>query len=131
MAEQGGQSDVFVSTGEALSIIGERDSAMQRFEKALVAPGSDRLSVRLAIGKLMAQDGEWDDAQRQVALGLMEVRGGQAPPPSGRQWLQAADVFLAMHEFELAQSFFERALAAGAPGSFGANRSGQQLPGTR
>ena len=117
MAEQGGQSDVFVSTGEALSIIGERDSAMQRFEKALVAPGSDRLGVRLAIGKLMAQDGEWEDAQRQVALGLMEVRGGQAPPPSGKQWLQAADVFLAMHEFELAQSFFERALAAGAPES--------------
>ena len=115
MAEQAGQSNVFVSTGEALSIIGERDSAMQRFEKALLAPGSDRLSVRLAIGKLMAQDGQWDDARRQVALGLMEVRGGQAPPPSGKQWLQAADVFLAMHEFELAQSFFERALASGAP----------------
>ncbi len=115
MAEQTGQSDVFVSTGEALSVIGERDSAMQRFETALLAPGSDRLSVRLAIGKLMAQDGQWDDARRQVALGLMEVRGGQAPPPSGKQWLQAADVFLAMHEFELAQSFFERALASGAP----------------
>ena len=115
MAEQSGQSDVFVSTGEALSIIGERDSAMQRFAKALAAPGSDRLSVRLAIGKLMAQDGEWEDARRQVALGLMEVRGGQAPPATGRQWLQAADVFLAMHEFELAQTFFERALAAGAP----------------
>ena len=81
MAEQGGQSNVFVSTGEALSIIGERDSAMQRFAKALAAPGSDRLSVRLAIGKLMAQDGEWEDARRQVALGLMEVRGGQAPRP--------------------------------------------------
>lgn len=117
MAEKTGQSDVLVSTGEALSIIGERDSAMQRFERALVAPGSNRLDVRLAIGKLMAQDGEWEDARRQVALGLMEVRGGQTPPPSGRQWLRAADVFLAMHEFELAQTFFERALAGGAPES--------------
>ncbi len=117
MAEKTGQSDVLVSTGEALSIIGERDSAMQRFERALVAPGSNRLDVRLAIGKLMAQDGEWEDARRQVALGLMEVRGGQTPPPSGRQWLRAADVFLAMHEFKLAQTFFERALAGGAPES--------------
>jgi hypothetical protein len=65
----------------------------------------------------MADDGQWEDARRQIALGLMEVRGGQAPPPSGKQWLQAADVFLAMHEFELAQTFFERALAAGAPES--------------
>ena len=63
----------------------------------------------------MAEDGEWEDARRQIALGLMEVRGGQAPPATGQQWMQAADVFLAMHEFELAQTYFERALAAGAP----------------
>ena len=131
MAEKTGQSDVLVSTGEALSIIGERDSAMQRFERALTASGSNRLDVRLAIGKLMAQDGEWEDARRQVALGLMEVRGGQAPPPSGRQWLRAADVFLAMHEFELAQTFFERALAGGSAGKLGADRAGQHLSGTR
>ena len=40
-------------------------------------------------GQLSA--GEWDDARRQIALGLMEVRGGQAPPPSGKQFLLAAD----------------------------------------
>jgi tetratricopeptide (TPR) repeat protein len=117
LAEQRGENGVFISTADALSTIGDRDAAMQRFERALTAPDSDRLSVRLAIGKLMASRDEWDDARRQIALGLMEVRGGQAPPPSGKQYLQAADVFLSMHDFDLAQAFFQRALAAGAPES--------------
>ena len=117
LAEQTGESSVFLSTADALSMIGDRDEAMQRFERALTAPDSDRLSVRLAIAKLMANNGEWDDSRRQIALGLMEVRGGQSPPPSGKQFLQAADIFLNMHDFQLSQSFFERALAAGAPES--------------
>lgn len=117
LAEQGGDSSVLVSTGEALSAIGERDAAMQRFDKALTAPDSNRMDVRLAIGKIMAEDGEWDDARRQIALGLMEVRAGEAPPPGGEQWLRGADIFLGMHDFQLAQNFFERALAAGAPES--------------
>jgi tetratricopeptide (TPR) repeat protein len=117
LAEQSGDSNVFISTADALTTLGDHDAAMQRYERALTAPESDRLSVRLAIGKLMVAGGEWDDARRQIALGLMEVRGGQAPPPSGKQFLQAADIFLAMHDFELAQTFFQRALAAGAPES--------------
>ena len=117
LAEQSGDSNVFISTADALTTLGDHDAAMQRYERALTAPDSDRLSVRLAIGKLMVAAGEWDDARRQIALGLMEVRGGQAPPPSGKQFLQAADIFLAMHDFELAQTFFQRALAAGAPES--------------
>ncbi|MGH9503240.1 MAG: tetratricopeptide repeat protein [Terriglobales bacterium] len=115
MAEQSGQSDVLVSTADALTTIGDHDAAMQRFERALTVPNNNRLDARLAVARLMAEDGEWNDARRQIALGLMEVRGGQTPPPSGKQWLQAADVFLSMHDFELAQTFFERALAAGAP----------------
>lgn len=117
LAEQSHDSGILVSTGDALSMIGERDAAMQRFERALLAPDSDRMEVRLAIAKVMAQDGQWDDARRQVALGLMEVRDGQSPSPGGEQWIRAADVFLGMHDFELAQTFFERALAAGAPDS--------------
>ncbi len=115
LAEQSGQGDVFVSTADALDTLGDHDAAMQRFERALAASDSNRLNVRLTIAKQMAGVGEWDDARRQIALGLMEVRGGQAPAPTGKQWLQAADVFLSMHDFELAQTFFQRALAAGAP----------------
>ena len=115
LSEKGGDNSVLVSTAEALSIVGEREAAMQRFERALMAPDANRMDVRLAIGKLMATDGEWDDARRQIALGLMEVRSGEAPPPGGEQWMRAADIFLGMHDFQLAQTFFERALAAGAP----------------
>jgi tetratricopeptide (TPR) repeat protein len=42
-------SQVYVSTGEALSTLGDQKAAMGRFEKALTAPGSNRISVRLAV----------------------------------------------------------------------------------
>ena len=115
LAEQTGDTKVFVSTGEALSLIGENTAAMERFEKALNAPENNRLDVRLAIGRLMTSDKHWDDARRQIALGLMEARGGEAPAPVAQQFIQVADEFLAMHEFQLAQMFFERALSAGGP----------------
>jgi tetratricopeptide (TPR) repeat protein len=115
LAENTGESGVLVSTAEALNMIGERDAAMDRFERALAAPDTNRMDVRLAVGKVMAEDGQWDDAHRQIALGLMEVREGDAPPPGGEEWMRAADIFLGMHDFQLAQTFFERALAAGAP----------------
>jgi tetratricopeptide (TPR) repeat protein len=115
IAERQGSSAVFVSTGEALSLIGDRDAAMQRFERALTAPNTDRVAVRLAIAKLMADQGEWDDARRQVALAFMEARSGETLPPTGEQLMQAANLLLTMHEFQLAQTFFQRARAAGAP----------------
>jgi len=115
LAEQNDDSSVLVLTAEALSIIGERESAMQRFQKALTAPNGNRLDVRLNIARMMAEDKEWEDARRQVALGLIEARAGETPPPGGEQWIKAADIFLGMRDFQLAQTFFERALAAGAP----------------
>src|SRR5262249_18369933 len=54
------------------------------------------------------------DARRQITLALMEVASGRTVAPTGGQLLQAGDLFLAMHEYELAETYFQRALAAGA-----------------
>src|SRR5882672_5970733 len=97
----------------ACSVLGEQDAAMERFERALTAPDSDRTSVRLAVARLMMKKSETDDARRQIALALMESAKGRTPPPNGNQLLQAADLFLAMHEYQLAETYFQRALAAG------------------
>lgn len=114
LAEQQGPATIYLSTGDALSLLGEEGAAMERFERALTAPESDRISVRLAVARLMLTRGETEDARRQVALALMESASGRAAPPTGNQLLQAADLFLGMHEYELAETYFQRALAAGA-----------------
>lgn len=108
-------SRIYVSTGEALSTLGDQKGAMDRFRSALTAPGSNRVSVRLAIAQLMAQQGHPEDAQRQIALALMESEAGQTAPPTGAQYIEAADVFRSMHDYELSQNYLERAKAAGAP----------------
>jgi tetratricopeptide (TPR) repeat protein len=111
------QSEIFVSTGEALSTLGDQAAAMERFRKALDALDSDRVSVRLAIAQLMAGQGHSDDAERQIALAQLEGDAGDTSPPSGGQFIAAADVFRSMHEYELSQSYLQRAKAAGAPDS--------------
>ncbi len=113
MAEQRGPNTIFVDTGEALSLLGEQDAAMERFERALTAAQSDRMSVRLDVAKMMLAKGEPEDARRQITLALMEVASGRTAPPTGEQLLQAAELFLGMHEYQLAETYFERALAAG------------------
>jgi tetratricopeptide (TPR) repeat protein len=112
--EKRGESEVFVSTGEALSALGDQKAAMERFEKALDAPDSDRVAVRLAIAKLMASEDHPNDAQRQIALALMEARTGETLPPTGEQLMEAAGVFLDLHEYQLAETYLQRAQAAGA-----------------
>ena len=109
------ESAVFVTTGQALSTLGDDKGAMERFERALDAPNSDRISVRLAIGRLMANQDHSADAQRQIALALMEARTGETLPPTGEQLMEAAGVFLDLHEYQLAQNYLQLALAAGAP----------------
>ncbi len=108
-------SSIYLSTGQALDLLGDRTAAMERFSKALDTSNHDSLTVRLAIANLMVSQDQFDDARRQVALGLMEARVGQADPPTGRQWAQAADVFLNIHDYQLAEDYYSRALAAGAP----------------
>ncbi len=117
LAEKAGPATVYVWTGEALSVLGEQKAAMARFERALSAKGADRVEVRLAIAHLMLHKGQMDDTRRQVTLALMEASAGRTEPPTGTELVQAADVFLGMHEYQLAQIYFQRALAAGAPES--------------
>jgi tetratricopeptide (TPR) repeat protein len=108
------ESRVLVSTGQALSLVGDRNGAMERFERSLAMPGGDRISVRLAIAQLMAGEGELNDARRQIALALMEGQTEEALPATGEQLIEAADVFLSMHDYQLAQTYLQRALVAGA-----------------
>jgi tetratricopeptide (TPR) repeat protein len=109
------QSEIYVSTGEALSTLGDHAAAMDRFRKALTALGSDRVGVRLAIAQLMAEQGHSEDAERQIALAQMEGETGDAAPPNGSQFIAAADVFRSMHDYQLSQTYLQRAKAAGAP----------------
>ena len=41
---------------------------------ALAAPDANRVNVRLAIAKVMARDGHYDDAKQQISLGFAESR---------------------------------------------------------
>lgn len=109
------ESAIYVSTGEALNTIGDHAAAMDRFRKALSATDSDRVGVRLAIAQLMAEQGHDEDAERQIALAQMEGAAGDATPPTGSQYIAAADVFRSMHDYQLSQSYLDRAKAAGAP----------------
>jgi tetratricopeptide (TPR) repeat protein len=117
LAENQAQNAVYISTGEALTLLGDSEAALQRFERALTAPESDHISVRLAIAKLMMKKGESSDAQRQIALAMMESASGRTVPPTGTQLMQSADLFLGMHEYQLAETYYQRALARGAPES--------------
>lgn len=109
------ESDILVATGQALNTLGDHTAAMERFRRALTVPNSNRVGVRLAIAQIMAQQDQNDEAQREVALALMEAAGGEAPPPSGAQYVLAADVFRSTHEYQLSQNYLERAKTAGAP----------------
>jgi tetratricopeptide (TPR) repeat protein len=107
-------SDVYVSTGETLNALGDQKGAMERFSEALQTPNSNRVNVRLAIAGLMAQQDRSADAERQIALAQMEVEAGDTVPPTGDQYIEAANVLQQMHEYELSQSYLARAKAAGA-----------------
>jgi tetratricopeptide (TPR) repeat protein len=108
-------SDIYVSTGQALSALGDHQAAMDRFAKALSAPGSDRVGVRMAIAQLMADQDHNEDAERQIALAQMEGEAGETEAPTGSQYIAAADVFRTMHEYQLSQTYLDRAKGAGAP----------------
>ena len=109
------QNAFLVSAGEALSLLGDEKAALQYFERALGTPDSDRVGVRLAVAKLEVNEGDIDGARRQIALAFLESRAGEAQPPTPNQYLEAADIFLGAHDFQLAAKYFQAALAAGAP----------------
>lgn len=118
------QSNLFVSIGQALSLMGDQKAAMEQFEEALAAsevpepdtaPENNRVSVRLAIAQLMANQGLPQDATRQIALALLEAETGETLPATGEQLMEAANIFLGLHDYPMAQTYFQRALAEGAP----------------
>ncbi len=114
MAEQNakGQADVFMATGDALLSLGDKDAAMLRFSRALET--QNRMGIRLAIAQVFIRDQQWDEARRQIALGFAEARSGQAPPITSEDLVEAASIFLAMHDFDLAETYFDKARQSGA-----------------
>ncbi len=115
LAEQygGNQVDILMATGGALLTLGDRDAAMKRFVRALDAPEGDRIGVRLAIAQLFLRQGRYDDVRRQIALGFAEAQLDQSPVTVD-DILEAANIFLAVHDFDLAETYFDKARQAGA-----------------
>jgi len=110
----GNQSDILLDTGDALLTLGDRKAAMDRFERALDAPDANRVEARLAIARLMVKYGQEDDAKQQISLAFAESRIGEAPPVTADNLIEAANLLLAMHDFDLATRYFEKAKQAGA-----------------
>ena len=112
--EGGNQSDILLDTGDALLTLGDRKAAMDRFERALDAPDANRVDARLAIARLMVKYGQDDDAKQQISLAFAESRIGEAPPVTAANLIEAANLLLAMHDFDLATRYFDKAQQAGA-----------------
>ena len=110
----GNQSDILLDTGDALLTLGDQKAAMDRFSRALEAPDANRVEARLAIARLMVKYGHDEDAKQQISLGFAESRIGEAPPVTADNLIEAANILLAMHDFDLASSYFQKAEQAGA-----------------
>ena len=107
-------SKVLMATGETFLILGDNQSAMQRYARALDAPGADRVEVRLALARLFADSGRRTDAQQQVAFALAEARIGESDAVTPENLLEAGRVLVSINQYQLAKKYFNRALAAGA-----------------
>jgi len=104
---------ILLVTADTLRILGRRDQAMTTYARALES-SDDRLQVRLALGRLFAEEGKAKDAQEQVALGFAEARVAPTDVTSAEDYLNAADVLMNIHEYPLAQQMYGRAHALGA-----------------
>jgi tetratricopeptide (TPR) repeat protein len=115
-AEQAGGRDykILLVTADALQIMGQRDQAMTRYSRALEGTDEDRLRVRLALGRMFADEGKQKDAQQQVALGFAEAQVGGTNSVTAEDYLNAAAILMSIHEYAVAQRFYGRAQAAGA-----------------
>ncbi|HEU4415461.1 MAG TPA: tetratricopeptide repeat protein [Candidatus Angelobacter sp.] len=108
------QSAILLATGDALMTLGDRAAAMERFNRALDAPDANRVDVRLEFAKLFVREGKLDDAKQEVGLAFAESRIGEASPITADNLVEAANVFLAAHDFDLAERYFAKAKDLGA-----------------
>ncbi len=109
------QSAIYIATGDALMTLGERKAALDRFARALEAPDANRVDVRLEFAKLFVRENKFEDAKQQVALAFAESRIGEASPVTTDNLVEAANIFLNSHEFDLASRYFAKAKEMGAP----------------
>lgn len=107
-------SGVLLDTGDALLALGDRSAASERFSRALDAPDANRVEARLLIAKEMVQGEHWNDARQQIGLAFAEARIGEAAPVTVDDLIAAANLFQAMHDFDLAEKYFLKAKDAGA-----------------
>lgn len=109
------ESSILVATGDALMTLGDRQAAMEHFARALDTPDANRVDVRMEFAKLFAHEGKFEDAKQQVALAFAESRIGEAAPITTDNVIEAADIFLTAHDFDLAARYFATAKEMGAP----------------
>ena len=103
-----------MATGEALLTLGEQKAASERFARALDAPDANRVDVRLEFAKLFHDQGKDEAAKQEVALAFAEARIGEASPVTTDNMVEAANIFLASHDFDLAERYFTKAKDMGA-----------------
>lgn len=108
------QSAILLATGDALMTLGERSGAMERFTRALDAPDANRVNVRLEFAKLFVREGKVDAAKQQVGLAFAESRIGEASPLTTDNLVEAANIFVSTHDFNLAGRYFSKARDMGA-----------------
>lgn len=108
------QSAILLATGEALMTLGDRAAALERFTRALDAPDANRVDVRMEFAKLFVREGKFADAKQEVALAFAESRIGEASPVTADNLVEAANIFLAAHDFDLAERYFAKAKDLGA-----------------
>ncbi|HKD45119.1 MAG TPA: tetratricopeptide repeat protein [Candidatus Angelobacter sp.] len=108
------QSAILLATGDALMTLGEESAAMERFTRALDAPDANRVNVRLEFAKLFVRQGKFDSAKQQVGLAFAESRVGEASPLTTDNLVEAANVFVSTHDFDLAERYYSKAKDMGA-----------------
>jgi hypothetical protein len=63
---------------------------------------------------LFVRQGNFDDAHREIGLGFAEARMFPDSPVTAQDFADAANLFLAMHDFDLAKTYYNKAQLAGA-----------------
>jgi tetratricopeptide (TPR) repeat protein len=110
----GNQVKILTATGEALLTLGDRNAAMDRFSRALEVPGGDRIGIRMSLAQIFLREGHPDEARRQIAIGFAEARMFPDSQVTAEDFADAANLFLALHDLDLAENYFSRAQMAGA-----------------